>query len=97
MSNVIRLPRGGTGTVKVDGKVVSTEKLEFTVSLALSLDTVFNIGAADGIPVDDKDYQIPFKFEGTIRNLRYALDRPKLTPEDVKRLEQGNRVVQGAR
>ena len=95
-NNVSGVGRGGTGTLKVDGKVVSTEKLEFTVSLALSLDTVFNIGAADGTPVDDKDYQIPFKFEGTIRKLRYALDRPKLTPEDVKRLEQGNRVVQDA-
>jgi arylsulfatase len=86
LSNVIRLPRGGTGTLKVDGKVVSTEKLEFTVSLALSLDTVFNIGAADGTPVDDKDYQIPFKFEGTISKVTCPLDRPKLAPEDVKRL-----------
>jgi len=57
---------------------------------------VFNIGASDGTPVNDKDYQIPFKFEGKISEVTCPLDRPKLAPEDVKRREKGNRVVQGA-
>jgi arylsulfatase len=86
-NNVSGVGRGGTGTLKVDGKVVSTEKLEHTAPLSGALDDVFNIGAAAGTPVDDKDYQIPFKFEGTINKLTYQLDRPKLTPEDVKKLE----------
>jgi hypothetical protein len=95
-NNVSGIGRGGTGRLKVDGKVESTETLEHTVGFALPLDTVFNIGAAAGPPVDDKDYQIPFKFEGTISKLTYTLDRPKLTPEDVKKLEEASRTTQGA-
>ena len=36
--------RGGTGTLKVDGKVVSTQKLERTVPLSLLLDQRFARG-----------------------------------------------------
>jgi arylsulfatase A-like enzyme len=93
-NNVSGIGQGGTGTLKVDGKLVSTEKLEHTVSIALPLDTVFNIGAAAGTPLDDKDYQIPFKFEGTISKLTYTLDRPTLTPEDVKKLEEAKQQMQ---
>ena len=93
-NNVSGVGRGGTGTLKVNGKVVATEKLEYTEGIALPLDAVFNIGDAAGSPVDDQDYQIPSKFEGTISKLTYALDRPKLTPEDVKKLEEANRQMQ---
>jgi arylsulfatase A-like enzyme len=89
-NNVSGVGRGGTGTLTVDGKVVATERLEYTEGIAMPLDTVFNIGDAAGSPVDDKDYQIPFRFEGTISKLTYTLDRPKLTPEDVKKLEAAN-------
>jgi hypothetical protein len=52
------------------------------------LDTVFNIGAASGTPVDDNDYQIPFTFTGKINKITYALDPPKLSPADIKKLEE---------
>jgi arylsulfatase A-like enzyme len=93
-NNVSGVGRGGTGRLKVDGAVVATESLEYTEGMALPLDTVFNIGAAAGTPVDDKDYQIPFKFEGAISKLTYVLDRPKLTPADVKKLQAANRQMQ---
>jgi hypothetical protein len=32
------------------------------------------------------DYQVPFTFTGTLNKLTIAIDRPKLTPEDEKRL-----------
>jgi hypothetical protein len=42
-------------------------------------------------PVDDHDYQVPFKFTGKIDKLTVALDQPKLTPE--RRLaERGRRL-----
>jgi hypothetical protein len=88
---VIRLPRGGTSAQSGRQGCLDREA-GVHHELALSLDTVFNIGAADGTPLDDKDYQIPFKFEGTISKVTCPLDRPKLAPEDVKRLEAGNRV-----
>ena len=86
-NNVSGVGRGGTGTLKVDGKVVSTQKMEFTVPLTKPLDTVVNIGTAAGTPVDDADYRIPFKFNGTIAKLTILLEPPKLTPEDVQKLK----------
>jgi len=38
--------------------------------------------------VDDRDYKVPFRFTGTIEKLTVALDPPKLTPEDVKKLKE---------
>jgi arylsulfatase len=86
-NNVSGVGRGGTGTLKVDGKVVSTQKMEFSVPLTKPLDTVVNIGTAAGTPVDDRDYRIPFKFTGKIDKLTIVLEPPKLTPEDVQRLK----------
>ena len=46
----------------------------------------------NGTPVDDKDYQVPFTFTGKLHKLTLSIDRPKLTPEDEKRLmEEGQR------
>ena len=41
--------------------------------------------------MDDKDYQVPFKFTGKLNKLTLKLDRPQLTPEDVKRLSEAQR------
>jgi hypothetical protein len=30
--------------------------------------------------VDDKDYQVPFKFTGKLNKLTLSIERPKLTP-----------------
>src|SRR5271163_3354450 len=78
---------GGTGTFKVDGKVVSTQTLEHTLPLVKPLDDTFNIGEAGAQPVDDKDYKVPFKFTGTINKVTITLDPPVLTPEDIKKME----------
>ena len=49
-----------------------------TLPTTKPLDTVFNIGAASGTPVDDKDYQIPFTFTGKISKLTIAMLEPIL-------------------
>jgi len=90
--NVSGIGRGGTGTLKVDGKTVSTQKMEHTNPLSKPLDTVFNIGDAAGTPVDDRDYQIPFPFEGMITKITYKVDRPKLTPADVEQLKKASMI-----
>ena len=87
-NNLSGIGLGGTGTLKVDGKTVATEKIEHTLPLTKPLDTVYNIGAASGTPVDDNDYQIPFTFTGKINKITVALDRPKLSPADVEKLEE---------
>jgi arylsulfatase A-like enzyme len=83
--------RGATGELKVDGKVVATEKMVRTIPLTLQWDETFDIGADTGTPVDDKDYQVPFKFTGKINKITLTIDRPKLSPEDVKKLEAATR------
>jgi arylsulfatase A-like enzyme len=85
-NNMSGLGRTGTGVLKVDGKEVATQTMERTVPLILQWDETFDIGADTGTPVDDQDYQVPFKFTGKIDKLTISLDRPKLTPEDEKKL-----------
>jgi arylsulfatase A-like enzyme len=85
-NSVSGLGRSGTGTFKMDGKTIATQKLDHTVPLTLQWDETFDIGSDTGTPVDDSDYQVPFKFTGKIDKLTIAIDPPKLTPEDKKRL-----------
>jgi arylsulfatase A-like enzyme len=90
-NNVSGIGRGGTGVLKVDGKEVATQKMEHTIPIILQWDETFDIGADTGTPVDDKDYQVPFKFTGKLNKLTIKIDRPKLTPADEKLLMQESR------
>ncbi len=85
-NNMTGLGRPGTGTLMVDGKVISAQTLERTIPLTLPWDETFDIGSDTGTPVDDQDYQVPFTFTGKINKLTIALAPPVLTPEDVKKL-----------
>lgn len=87
-NNISGLGRSGTGTFKVDGKVVATQTLDRSVPLTLPWDETFDIGSDTGTPVDDQDYQVPFKFTGKIDKLTFKLDEPKLTPDDIKKLKE---------
>jgi len=40
-----------------------------------------------GSPVDDRDYKVPFRFNGRLDKLTLTIDRPKLPPEDIKKLK----------
>jgi hypothetical protein len=51
-------------------------------------------GSDTGTPVDDHDYQVPFAFTGKIGKLTITVAPPKLTPEDLKKLEAANRAAQ---
>ena len=81
------LGRSGTGYLKVDGKVVATQKMEKTIPQLLQWDENFDVGADTGSPVDDEDYQTPFRFTGELHKLTLTIDRPKLSPEDIRKLE----------
>jgi hypothetical protein len=54
---------------------------------------LLDIGAAAGTPVDDKDYEIPFRFTGKLEKLTIVLEAPKLTPEDVKQLKEARQAA----
>jgi arylsulfatase len=90
-NNLSGIGRSGTGTLKIDGKVVSTQKMERTIPLILQWDENFDVGADTGTPVNDADYQVPYRFTGKLNKLTLTIDRPQLTPEDIKKLEQAQR------
>jgi len=90
------LGQPGTGTLTVDGKVVASQKMERTIPIVLPIDETFDIGSDTGTPVDDQDYQVPFAFNGKIDRLTIGLDQPKLTPDDVNKLEAAYRAAQDA-
>ena len=85
------LGREGTGVLKIDGNAVATEKMEYTIPFILQWDESLDIGSDTGSPVNDADYQVPFKFTGKIHKITLKIDRPKLSPEDIKKLEQAAR------
>jgi arylsulfatase len=83
--------RGGTGVLSVDGKEVATQKMERSVPLLLQIDEGLDVGSDTGTPVDDNDYQVPFAFDGKIDKITLTIERPKLTPEDIKKLTETER------
>jgi arylsulfatase len=90
-NNMSGIGRGGTGVLKADGAEVASRKMERTIPLILQWDENFDVGADTGTPVDDQDYQVPFKFTGTLHKLTLKIERPTLSPEDVKKLEASQR------
>jgi arylsulfatase len=89
--------RGGTGTLKVDGKAVDEQKMEHTVPIILQFDESLDVGSDTLTGVDDRDYQVPFTFTGTINKITLTIDRPKLSPEDIKRLRDGQERAERVR
>ena len=90
-NNMSGIGRSGTGVLKVDGKEVATQTMERTLPLILQWDENFDVGADTGTPVNDADYQVPFKFTGKLNKLTLTINRPMLTPEDEKRLSEAQR------
>jgi arylsulfatase A-like enzyme len=90
-NNMSGIGRGGAGVLKVDGEVVASKQMERTIPLLLQWDENFDVGADTGTPVDDSDYQIPFRFRGKLNKLTLTIDRPKLSPEDEKKLLDAQR------
>lgn len=90
-NNFSGIGRSGTGTLKVDGKVVETKKMEKTIPIILQWDESFDIGSDTITGIDDADYQPPFTFTGKLNKLTIKLDRPQLSPEDIKKLQAAQR------
>ena len=72
-----------TGTLKVDGKVVATNKMEKTLPMILQWDEGFDIASDTLTGVDDADYQPPFPLTAKLDRLTISVDRPQLSPEDI--------------
>jgi arylsulfatase len=79
--------RPGLGTLKVDGKVVDTKKMEKTLPMILQWDESFDVGSDTLTGVNDADYQPPFALTAKLNKLTIKVDRPQLSPEDIKKLQ----------
>jgi len=87
LNNMSGVGRGGTGTLKVDGKAVQTIELPHTLPMILQWDESFDIGSDTLTGVNDADYKPPFPLTAALNKLTITVDRPQLTPEDIKKLE----------
>ncbi len=86
-NNLSGLGRSGVGTLKVDGNVVATQKMARTLPMILQWDESFDIGSDTLTGVNDADYAPPFTLTAKLNRLTIKVDRPTLTPEDVKKLQ----------
>jgi hypothetical protein len=90
-NNFSGVGRPGTGTLKVDGKVVDTKTMPKTLPMILQRDESFDIGSDTLTGVNDADYKPPFPLTARLIKLTIKVDRPKLSPEDEKKLMQAQR------
>ena len=81
------LAQPGTGTLKVDDQVVATQRMERTLPMILQWDEAFDIGSDTLTGVNDADYQPPFPLTAQLNQLTIKVDRPQLSPEDIKKLQ----------
>ena len=50
----------------------------------MAIDETFDVGVDTRTPVDDHDYQIPFRFTGKLAKLTFKLGPEQLTDADRK-------------
>lgn len=79
--------KGGTGTLSVDGRVLSTQKMDHTIPFIMALDESLDIGLDTRTPVDDS-YKLPFKFTGTINKVTYKIGAPQLSVAEQEQLHR---------
>ena len=79
--------RPGIGTLKVDGKAVDTKTMPKTLPMILQWDESFDIGSDTLTGVNDADYKPPFRLTAKLNKLTIKVDRPQLSPEDIKKLQ----------
>ena len=90
-NNFSGVGKGGTGTLKVDGKVVDTKRMERTIPMILQWDESFDIGQDTITGVNDADYLPPFPLTAKFNKLTIKIDRPQLSEADQRMLEEGFR------
>jgi arylsulfatase len=82
--------KGGTGVLRVDDKEVAASKVPHTIPFIIAFEETFDVGVDTRTPVDDKDYQVPFRFTGKLDKVTLKLGPMQLTSED-------HRVIRHAR
>jgi Sulfatase len=74
--------KGGTGVLKVDDKEVATRKILHTIPFIIAVEETFDVGVDTRTGVEDKDYQVPFRFTGKLDKLTLKLAPVQLTRDE---------------
>jgi arylsulfatase len=61
--------------------------MEHTMPMILQWDESFDVASDTLTGVNDADYQPPFPLTAKLNKLTIKVDRPKLSDEDIKKLE----------
>lgn len=80
--------KGGTGTLRVDGKEVQSQVMKETLPMILQWDESFDIGSDTLTGVNDADYKPPFPLTAKLDKLTIKVDRPQLSEADKAKLEE---------
>ena len=91
------LGRPGTGTLKVDGTVIDTKKMDKTLPMILQWDESFDVGSDSITGVNDADYTPPFPLTAKLNRLTVEVDRPQLSDKDIADLKAAMQKVAAAR
>jgi hypothetical protein len=68
-------------------RVVARKKMEKTIPITLVWDESQDFGSDTLTGVIDADYPVSFTFNGKIEKITLDINRPKLSEEDIKKLE----------
>jgi arylsulfatase A-like enzyme len=82
------IAKGGSGVLKVDGKVVATGKQANSIAFLQVADETFDVGIDTRTGVNDKDYQVPFAFDGKIDRLTVNLGPMQLSVADEAKVRE---------
>jgi hypothetical protein len=80
--------KGGSGVLKVDGKTVATEKQANSITFLQVADETFDVGLDTRTGGNDKDYQVPFAFDGKIDTLTVKLGPMQLSAADEVKVRE---------
>ena len=56
-------------------------------------DETFDIGVDTRTGVNDQDYKVPFRFNGTIDKLTFKLGKVQLTMDEHRRFKEANAIA----
>jgi arylsulfatase A-like enzyme len=85
------LAKGGSGVLKVDGKVVATGKQPNSIAFLQVFDETFDVAVDTRTSVNEKDYQVPFAFNGKIDKLTINLGPLQLAPVHMEQVHEAIR------
>jgi arylsulfatase len=82
------IAKGGTGVLNVDGQEVARLATPKTIPFLLPADESFDVGIDTRTGVNDLDYKVPFRFNGTIDKLTFKLGPTQLAEDDRMKLRK---------